>query len=122
LLDVGIYWNVLSAHNVLISPDGVKIIDFGESGPVELHDHVAMLSWLMHDIQVWRADSYVNGVYLRIHEAGGDRAQFHVNRFHASNDFFSPQLRWIYDALMSASSFAAFLSDPMLAQRVTRTA
>lgn len=108
MLTKDIYWNDLSTHNILITDGSLKIIDFGESGKVELHDHIAMLTWLMHDLQIERAASYAMPVYGEIHGAGQDRARSRALRFRPSQGFFSPGLQNIYDKIADMEGISEF--------------
>lgn len=108
MLESGLYWNDLSAHNVVVSEHGVSLIDFAEAGAKENNDHLTMLSWLMHDLQLEKAASYESGVYEAIHAAGTDRARSRGLRFRAPQGFYAPELAWI-DELLSARETLADL-------------
>jgi hypothetical protein len=110
MLNRGLYWNDLSAHNIVIATDGLRIIDFGESGRTELHDHLSMLSWLMHDIQLNQWASYDSGVYQRIHDAGTNVSKSIETRFKPSPGFFDAQLEWIFEGVATCPSFAEYLN------------
>lgn len=101
MLSVQLYWNDLSAHNIIISEGEVFFIDFGESSERELHDHISMLTWIMYDLQIGQALSYKSGIYSKIHEVGIDKKKSFNNRFFANKNFFSSEMLWIYNYISS---------------------
>jgi hypothetical protein len=119
----GLHWNDLSAHNVMITDEGPKIIDLGEAAEAETHDQIAMLTWFLHDLQIWRPRSYRNGAYARVLKAAGSPDEFTQARFlERSGTFFAPELQWLYDALIGASSLAAVFADEPLMTRIRQAA
>ncbi len=92
----GLYWNDLSAHNVMLSDGEVYLFDFAEAGATELNDHISMFSWLLHDLQLEAPESYGTGIYAAINAAGKSCEQSRALMFVPAEGFFSPGLRWIY--------------------------
>ncbi len=118
MLGRGLYWNDLSAHNVLVRDGRIGLIDFAEAGAQEMNDHLAMLTWLLHDLQVEKPVSYENGVYGALHAAGTDRARARALRFHAPPGFYAPELAWIDEWVAGHDTLADLqaLDAPMLAR------
>lgn len=109
LARLGQYWNDLSAHNMMISEGALILFDFGETDSVELNDHVAMLSWVLHDLQLERPESYACGVYSAIHDAGANRKESRKYMFAAEKDFFDSSLSWLYAVVCSLDSIQDLL-------------
>jgi hypothetical protein len=107
----GIYWNDLSAHNIFVVGSDIVVFDFGEAGPIELHDHIGMLTWLLHDLEKEQPISYQNSVYHKIHMAGRDLRMWPTNRFQADVSFFSGDLSWIYATIVQARTLADIFSS-----------
>lgn len=119
----GLYWNDLSAHNVLVTDQGPRIIDLSETRETEAHDNVAMLTWFLHDLQIWRPESYNNGAYQRVLQAALNPGEFATARFiDTTGHFFAPELQWIYDAVLEADSFIGFLNNEAVMAHVRAAA
>lgn len=112
LLRYGLYWNDMSAHNIMLSKESIRIFDFGDSQQIERHNHLAMLTWLLRDVQEWHPVSYELDVYSRIFAAGQTPNSNDALCFLSDSNFFCPSLRWIYEAATSARSFAGMLAQP----------
>jgi SAM-dependent methyltransferase len=100
----GLYWNDLSAHNLMIFDGELYLYDFGESGSSELNDHVVMLSWILYDLQKEEPASYKSDIYDQIHAAGGNKSYSRRLKFEAPHGFFTPELEWIYSIVSNFDS------------------
>lgn len=105
----GLFWNDLSAHNILIDRDNIRVIDFGDASTRERHNHVAMLSWLICDIQNWKPISYEQNVYAKIHAAGRFPGEFSNLSYVIDSQGLAPELRGTYELLSKTTSLDEFL-------------
>lgn len=105
LIKNNIFWNDLSAHNIFIKNNEIYFIDFANSDTREYHDHIAMLTWLMHDLQLSEPKSYSLGVYKKISQAGMN-TNHKNNRFLAPENFFCEELKWIYNKIINIDSIS----------------
>lgn len=118
MLRCGLYWNDLAAHNITIKDGKIIALDFGGTRPYELHDHIAMLTWLLHDLTLGYAASYETGAYQRIQDIGSNEALFSEGRFNATDDFFPEETRWIYDTIRHQRKLYNLVNDPEAMQRI----
>ena len=82
-----------------------------------------MLTWFLHDLQIWKPRSYRNGAYARVLHGAGSPGEFAQARFvERSGTFFSPELQWLYDGLIRANSIAAVFNDDSLMTRIRQAA
>ena len=51
LLKQGVFWNDLTSHNIVMSYDGCKFIDFAEASFFQSIDHVVLYTWLIGELQ-----------------------------------------------------------------------
>ena len=112
MLKRGLFWNDFSAHNIVISNGEVFLIDFGESFLCEKNDHIAMFSWLLHDLQLDSAKSYETDVYSKIHMAGPPSQATRELRFVAPQNFFDEEVEWIYTDILKLKNITDILSLP----------
>lgn len=106
LLDNGLYWNDISAHNIMITFEGdLKVLDFCDVSTSPRYDQVAMLTWILHDLELETAASYDLGVYKNIFTAGRSAPGEHSCRFAPTSDFFSPCLFEVFEFISRFDTF-----------------
>lgn len=108
LLERHLYWNDLSSHNVILD-DSVRMLDFAETAPNELHDHLAMFAWIIHDLAHGKAASYEGDIYLKIHKAGTNTELWPQNR--PDGKSLPSELKWLHDAIVRCPTLASFASS-----------
>lgn len=49
--NVGLYWNDLRSHNVMLTDRGIFAIDFEVAAPVEIENTLNIFLWMLYDLQ-----------------------------------------------------------------------
>lgn len=80
----------------MLSDGELLLFDFADAGAIQRNDHIVMMSWLLHDLQLEAPRSYETGIYSAVHAAGEVRALSRPLMFVPEKGFFSPGLDWVH--------------------------